>query len=120
MTVSKFSRTIPVAEAGMRDAVRLEADATEWLATLQLNTKMPNSAVARKMRLTPKHVVDILSGTPTLEDIAKMFYALGYKLHIYTEDIKTGKKHMQPPELLPHALKHPHIRAQLEKQKVKK
>lgn len=112
MTVSKFSRAIPAAEVGIDHAIRLETDATEWLATLQLNTKMPNSAVARKMRLTIKHIKDIMGGTPTLFDIAKMFHALGYKLHIYTEDIKTGEKHMQPPELLPHALKHPHIRAQ--------
>lgn len=98
----------------------LEITATEWLATLQLNTKMSNSIVARKMRITPKHVEDIMGGTPTLEDIAKMFHALGYKLHIYTEDLKTGERAMKQPELLPHALKHPHIRAQLEKQKAKK
>jgi hypothetical protein len=101
-------------------AIGVEVTATEWLATLQLNTKMSNSIVARKMRVTTKHVEDIMVGTPTLEDIAKMFYALGYSLHIYTEDIKTGERAMQQPELLPHALKHPHIRAQLEKQKAKK
>ena len=101
-------------------AAGLEVTATDWLATLQLNTKMSNSIVARKMRITTKHVEDIMGGTPTLEDIAKMFYALGYKLHIYTEDIKTGERDMQPPALLPHALKHPHIRAQLEKQKAQK
>jgi hypothetical protein len=104
-------------------AIGVEVTATEWLATLQLNTKMSNSIVARKMRITTKHVEDIMGGLtrrPTLEDIAKMFYALGYKLHIYTEDIKTGEQAMQQPELLPHALKHPHIRAQLEKQKAKK
>lgn len=101
-------------------AVGLEVIATEWLATLQLNTKMSNSIVARKMRVTPKHIADIMGGTPTLENVAKMFYALGYKLHIYTEDIKTGELAMTQPELLPHALKHPHIRKQLEKQKAKK
>jgi hypothetical protein len=41
-------------------------------------------------------------------------------MHIYTENIETGKKEMQPPALLPHALKHPHIRAQLEKQRAQK
>jgi hypothetical protein len=101
-------------------AVSAEIDATEWLATLQLNTKMSNSLVARKMRITPKHVEDIMGGSPTLFDIAKMFYALGYKMHIYTENIETGEKEMQPPQLLPHALKHPHIRAQLEKQRAQK
>lgn len=98
----------------------LEITATEWLATLQLNTKMSNSIVARKMRTTPKHIEAIMGGTPTLEDIAKMFYALGYKLRIYTEDIKTGESAMAQPALLPHALKHPHIRKQLEKQKAQK
>ena len=97
-------------------AVGVEVTATDRLATLQLNTKMSNSIVARKMRITTKHIEDIMGGTPTLEDIAKMFYALGYKMHIYTEDIKTGERHFLPPALLPHALKHPHIRAQLEKQ----
>lgn len=101
-------------------AIGVEVTATDWLARLQLNTKMSNSIVARKMRTTPKHVEDIMGGTPTLVDIAKMFHALGYKLHIYTEDIKTGEKTMTPPELLPHALKHPHIRRQLEKQKAQK
>jgi len=115
MTVSKFSRTKPPAENGSAYAISLEGLATEWLATLQLNHKMPNSLVARKMRVTPKHIKAIMGGTPTLEDIAKMFYALGYKMRIHVEDIKTGKKHMQQPELLPHALKHPHIRAQLAK-----
>ena len=105
---------------GVKHAVGLESLATDWLAILQLNTKTSNSAVARKMKLTPKHVEDIMGGTPTLIDIARMFYALGYKLHIYAEDIKTGEKQMQQPELMPHALKHPHIRAQLEKQKAQK
>lgn len=100
---------------GSAYAIGLEILATEWLATLQLNHKMPNSRVARKMRVTPKHVEAIMGGTPTLEDLAKMFYALGYKMRIHVEDIKTGKQHMQQPELLPHALKHPRIRAQLEK-----
>lgn len=101
-------------------AVGVEVTATEWLATLQLNTKMSNSIVARKMRITTKHIEDIMGGSPTLFDIAKMFHALGYKMHIYTENIETGEKEMQPPQLLPHALKHPHIRAQLEKQKARK
>ena len=96
--------------------IEVEVTATDWLARLQLNNKMPNSAVARKMRVTPKHVEAIMGGTPTLSDVAKMFHTLGYKLHIYTEDMKTGEKAMQPPELLPHALKHPHIRKQLETQ----
>lgn len=101
-------------------AVGAEITATEWLAALQLNTKMSNSIVARKMRITPKHVEEIMGGSPTLFDIAKMFYALGYKMHIYTEDIKTGERAMAQPALLPHALKHPHIRKQLEKQKAQK
>ena len=120
MTVSKFSRSKPPAEEAETYASGLEVLATDWLAILQLNHKMPNSLVARKMRVTPKHVKDIMGGTPTLEDIAKMFHALGYKLHIYTEDLKTGERAMKQPELLPHALKHPHIKAQLEKQKAKK
>jgi hypothetical protein len=69
------------------------------------------------MKITTKHVEAIMGGTPTLSDVTAMFYALGYKLHIYTEDIKTGEQAMQPPELLPHALQHPHIRAQLNTQK---
>lgn len=109
----------PMTEGDMY-AAGLEILATNWLATLQLNTKMSNSIVARKMRITPKHVEDIMGGTPTLADVAKMFHALGYKLHIYTEDIKTGERDMQEPKLLPHALKHPHIRKQLEKQKAQK
>jgi DNA-binding phage protein len=94
-------------------AAHLTVAATEWLAALQLNKKMPNSLVARKMGVTGKHIKDIMGGNPTLEDLARMFYALGYKLHIYTEDIETGKKEMRQPELLPHALNHPHIRGQL-------
>jgi hypothetical protein len=89
--------------------------ATEWLALLQFNKKMPNSVVARKMKTTRKHVEDIMGGSqPSLPDLAAMFYALGYKLRIYAEDIETGKKHMQPPEPLPHTLRHPHIRRQLQ------
>jgi len=87
--------------------------ATEWLAMLQFNNKMPNSLVARKMKTTRKHVEELMAGEPTLHDLARMFYALGYKLRVYTENIKTGKKSMRPPKLLPHALKHPHIRGQL-------
>ena len=97
-------------------AVGVEVTATDWLARLQLNTKMSNSIVARKMRLTTKHIEDIMGGSPTLFDIAKMFHALGYKMHIYAENIETGEKETRAPKLLPHALKHPHIRAQLEKQ----
>lgn len=95
------------------DAARAVGDATNWLALLQFNKKMPNSLVARKMKTTRKHVAAILGGQPTLNDLARMFYVLGYRLHIYTEDIKTGKKSMRPPKLLPHALNHPHIRGQL-------
>jgi hypothetical protein len=120
MTVSKFSRTKPPAEEAGAYAIGLEVLVTNWLAVLQLNHKMPNSLVARKMRTTPKHVEAIMGGTPTLQDLANMFHALGYKMRIHVEDIKTGEKHMQQPELLPHALKHPHIRGQLEKPKAKK
>ena len=102
---------------GDSQGVAAEITTTNWLAILQLNTNISNSIVARKMRTTPKHIEDIMGGTPTLFDVAKMFHALGYKLRIYTEDIKTGERAMQPPELLPHALKHPHIRKQLEAQK---
>ena len=111
MAVSKFSRTKPPAEDGGAYAIGLEIGVTAWLAVLQLNHKMPDSLVARKMRVTPKHVAAIMGGTPTLEDLAKMFYALGYKMRIHVEDIKTGEQHMQRPELLPHALKHPRTRA---------
>lgn len=120
MTVSRFSRVKPPAEDGEAYAIGLEVLVTDWLATLQLNHKMPNSLVARKMRVTPKHIEALMGGTPTLQDLARMFHALGYKMHIHVEDIKTGEKHMKTPALLPHALKHPHIRAQLEKQKAKK
>lgn len=112
-------KRVPETDGDMEGA-RMEVHATEWLAALQLNTKMSNSIVARKMRVTTKHIEDIMGGTPTLFDITKMFHALGYKLHIYTEDLKTGERAMKQPELLPHAVKHPHIRAQLEKQKTKK
>jgi DNA-binding phage protein len=98
-------------------AAELAVDVTEWLATLQLNKKMPHSIVARKMGLTTKHIKDIMGGEPTLFDLARMFHALGYKLRIYAEDIETGKKEMRQPELLPHALNHPHIRGQLKNQR---
>lgn len=97
----------------LQQATKTLVNATEWLALLQFNKKMPNSLVARKMKTTRKHIEEIMGGDPTLRDLAKMFYALGYKLHIYTEDIKTGKKSMRPPKPLPHALNHPHMRGQL-------
>jgi hypothetical protein len=106
-------RRAPLRDDADSYAIGVEVLATEWLAILQLNKKMPNSLVARKMRLTKKHVEDILGGTPTLFDIVKMFHALGYKMHICAEDIKTGERVTQPPPLLPHARKHPHIRGQL-------
>lgn len=120
MKTHKKTTTAPWASScppGLVHGIALELAAQEWLAALQLNKKMPNSLVARKMGVTGKHVKAIMAGEPTLFDLAKMFYVLGYKLHIYTEDIETGKKEMRQPELLPHALNHPHIRGQLKNQR---
>jgi hypothetical protein len=103
---------IAAVDPGMMAGARSEITATAWLATLQLNHKMPDSLVARKMKTTGKHVKEIMGGEPTLYDLARMFHALGYELHIYTKNIATGKKEMRQPDLLPHALNHPHIRAQ--------